>query len=65
MIEEPPKRKPGENGFYIVTNADIFHQVTKLDNDMRQLKQSFRTIGYVVMPAITTFITLFVNSLFK
>lgn len=64
MIEEPAQKRPGDNGFYVITNADIYLKVTKLDSDMRQLKHSFRLIGYVIMPAVTTIITLFVNSLF-
>lgn len=64
MIEEPPQSKPGEKGFYLVTNADIFRQVEKLDGDMRNLKQSFKIIGYVIMPTVSTLITLFVNTLF-
>lgn len=64
MIEEPPKKRPGDNGFYVVTNADIYHMVTKVDGEMKQLKHSFRVIGYVVMPVLTATITIFINSLF-
>lgn len=62
MIEEKPVKRPGENGFFMITNADIYSKVNELDSYVKTLKHTFYLVGLVLVPVVSALASLLVTS---
>lgn len=61
MIQEEPL--PGDKGFFVVKNSDIYLKLNELERFVTQLKTALYLISFIVTPAVSALVASLVSSI--
>ena len=59
----PPPNMPGDDRFYVVTNAQVYEKVTHLERVVDQLRLQARIMSWVVTPFVAAIASAVVSNL--